>query len=38
MGYGMGVLEVVRHDGKGGLAFEHRPAIPRTTARSKRAL
>ncbi len=27
MGYGMGVLEVVRHDGKGGLTFEHRPYV-----------
>ena len=27
MGYGMGVLEVVRHDGKGGLGFEHRPYV-----------
>ncbi len=25
MGYGMGALEVMRHDGKGGLGFEHRP-------------
>lgn len=27
MGYGMGMLEILRHDGKGGLAFEHRPYI-----------
>ena len=27
MGYGMGLLEIVRHDGKGQLAFEHRPYI-----------
>jgi thioredoxin-like negative regulator of GroEL len=27
MGYGMGVLEVMRHDGKGNLTFEHRPYI-----------
>jgi tetratricopeptide (TPR) repeat protein len=27
MGYGMGMLEVLRYDGKGGLAFEHRPYI-----------
>ncbi len=27
MGYGMGLLEILRHDGKGGLAFEHRPYI-----------
>jgi hypothetical protein len=27
MGYGMGVLEVVRHDGRGGLGFEHRPYV-----------
>jgi hypothetical protein len=27
MGYGMGVLEIMRHDGKGNLSFEHRPYI-----------
>lgn len=27
MGYGMGLLEIVRHDGKGQLAFEHRPYV-----------
>ncbi len=27
MGYGMGVLEVLRHDGKGGLTFENRPYV-----------
>ena len=27
MGYGMGLLQIVRHDGKGGLAFEDRPYI-----------
>jgi hypothetical protein len=27
MGYGMGLLEIVRHDGKGHLAFEHRPYV-----------
>jgi hypothetical protein len=27
MGYGMGLLEIVRHDGKGNLAFEHRPYV-----------
>ncbi|MCB9572469.1 MAG: hypothetical protein H6709_10315 [Kofleriaceae bacterium] len=27
MGYGMGKLEVVRHDGKGGLTFEERPFV-----------
>ena len=27
MGYGMGMLEILRHDGKGGLSFEHRPYI-----------
>ncbi|MBK9031112.1 MAG: hypothetical protein IPL61_07215 [Myxococcales bacterium] len=27
MGYGMGLLEVVRHDGAGHLAFEHRPYV-----------
>ena len=27
MGYGMGLLQVVRHDGKGGLAFEDRPYV-----------
>ncbi|HZJ62571.1 MAG TPA: hypothetical protein VFD36_03545, partial [Kofleriaceae bacterium] len=25
MGYGMGLLQIVRHDGKGGLRFEDRP-------------
>jgi TonB family protein len=27
MGYGMGKLEVIQHDGKGGLVFEHRPFV-----------
>jgi len=27
MGYGMGLLQIVRHDGKGKLAFEDRPYI-----------
>ncbi|MCU0682318.1 MAG: hypothetical protein MUF34_08705, partial [Polyangiaceae bacterium] len=27
MGYGMGKLEIVEHDGKGGLAFEERPFV-----------
>ena len=27
MGYGMGVLEIIHHDGKGGLTFEHRPYV-----------
>jgi len=27
MGYGMGLLEILRHDGKGGLSFEHRPYV-----------
>lgn len=27
MGYGMGLLQVLRHDGAGGLAFEDRPYI-----------
>jgi tetratricopeptide (TPR) repeat protein len=27
MGYGMGKLEIVRHDGKGGLSFEERPYV-----------
>jgi hypothetical protein len=27
MGYGMGKLEVIEHDGKGGLTFEERPFI-----------
>jgi hypothetical protein len=27
MGYGMGVLEIMRHDGKGNLTFEHRPYV-----------
>ena len=27
MGYGMGKVEIVRHDGKGGLTFEERPYV-----------
>ena len=27
MGYGMGKLEVIDHDGKGGLSFEERPFL-----------
>jgi hypothetical protein len=27
MGYGMGKLEIVRHDGKGNLSFEERPYV-----------
>jgi hypothetical protein len=27
MGYGMGLLQIVRHDGNGGLAFEDRPYV-----------
>lgn len=27
MGYGMGILQVVRHDGEGGLAVEPRPFV-----------
>jgi uncharacterized protein YfaP (DUF2135 family) len=27
MGYGMGLLQIVRHDGKGKLAFEDRPYV-----------
>lgn len=27
MGYGMGKLQVIRHDGKGGLGFEDRPFV-----------
>jgi hypothetical protein len=27
MGYGMGKLEVVAHDGQGGLTFEQRPFV-----------
>ena len=27
MGYGMGKLQVIDHDGKGGLSFEERPFI-----------
>jgi uncharacterized protein YfaP (DUF2135 family) len=27
MGYGMGKLEIVRHDGRGNLAFEERPFV-----------
>jgi hypothetical protein len=27
MGYGMGKLQVIEHDGRGGLRFEERPFI-----------
>jgi hypothetical protein len=27
MGYGMGKLEIIEHDGKGGLHFEERPFV-----------
>jgi hypothetical protein len=27
MGYGMGKLQVVQHDGQGGLAFEEHPFV-----------
>jgi tetratricopeptide (TPR) repeat protein len=27
MGYGMGKLEIIRHDGRGGLSFEERPFV-----------
>jgi len=27
MGYGMGKLEIIEHDGKGNLSFEERPYI-----------
>ena len=27
MGYGMGKLEVIDHDGKGGLTFDERPFV-----------
>ena len=27
MGYGMGKLQIIEHDGKGGLAFEPRPFV-----------
>ena len=27
MGYGMGKLEVIEHDGNGGLTFEERPFV-----------
>jgi hypothetical protein len=27
MGYGMGKLEVIEHDGKGGLTFDERPFV-----------
>jgi hypothetical protein len=30
MGYGMGKLEIVEHDGKGGLAFQTRPFVVMT--------
>jgi hypothetical protein len=27
MGYGMGKLEIIEHDGEGGLRFEERPFV-----------
>jgi hypothetical protein len=27
MGYGMGTLSIIDHDGKGGLTFEERPFV-----------
>ncbi len=30
MGYGMGKLEILEHDGKGGLKFEERPFVVMT--------
>ena len=27
MGYGMGKLEIIEHDGQGGLTFEERPFV-----------
>jgi uncharacterized protein YfaP (DUF2135 family) len=27
MGYGMGMIEVIEHDGRGGLSFEPRPFV-----------
>ena len=27
MGYGMGKLQIIEHDGKGGLRFEERPFL-----------
>jgi hypothetical protein len=30
MGYGMGKLEIIDHDGKGGLTFEERPFVVMT--------
>ena len=27
MGYGMGKLEIIEHDGRGGLKFEERPYV-----------
>ena len=30
MGYGMGKVEIVRHDGKGGLTFDERPYVVMT--------
>jgi hypothetical protein len=27
MGFGMGKLQIVRHDGKGGLSFDERPFV-----------
>ena len=30
MGYGMGSLQIIQHDGKGGLSFEDRPYVVMT--------
>jgi len=30
MGYGMGKLQIIEHDGEGGLTFEERPFIVMT--------
>jgi hypothetical protein len=30
MGYGMGKLQIVDHDGKGGLTFDERPFVVMT--------
>jgi hypothetical protein len=27
MGYGMGALQIIEHDGSGGFAFEERPYV-----------
>ena len=34
MGYGMGMVQIIDHDGRGGLTFEERPYVA-LTARAR---